>query len=133
MSMMYVWRGARPSVNWNRVAGTSYTPALNVREDSEGYTLELVAPGLSAEAFDLTLEHKVLTVRGTYPTPDEGQRYVWREQPAGSFARSVRFTRPIDAEGIAARYEQGVLTVRIPKAAEVQPRKITVNVPEISA
>lgn len=100
---------------------------LDLYETDAGYELHLAAPGLKAEEFEITLHKGVLTVRGkTERATPEGARAHVRELRYGSFARSVRFPTEVNAEGVTAALDAGVLTIQVPKAEAAQPRKITV-------
>jgi HSP20 family protein len=102
---------------------------VNVIEDAEGFTVQAVVPGVSPEAIDVSLENQVLTIKGELKQAelDENARYRMREQITGSFFRALRFSQPVDATNVSAQYDHGVLTLRLPKAAEAKPRKISVT------
>ncbi len=104
--------------------------AFDVAEDKEAYIVQAQLPGMNPNDIEINLENQVLTVKGEYPRtePAEGVRYHLRERKAGRFERSFRFRLPLDAAQVEARYEQGILHLRLPKVAAVQPRRIEVQV-----
>lgn len=103
--------------------------AYDVVEDPEGYTVRAVLPGINPNDLDISLSGQTLTIRGEVKEQElpQGARYYLRERATGRFARSIEFPVPLDADAVQANYEQGVLTVRVPKAAEVRPRRISVQ------
>lgn len=104
-----------------------YKPVLDVREHDEGWTLTADLPGLRPDDLDIHWEGDHLVLQGKVgqapsgeETEDEGWTLVRRERGAGTFARRVRFARPVDADGIEARLADGVLTVSVPRRAPIR-------------
>jgi HSP20 family protein len=112
-------------------AASAWTPAVDVRESEEELNLEFELPGVRPEAVEVTAENGVLTVRGEKRAErkesDERGRYHVVERSWGTFQRSFQLPAGIDEDKIEANFDQGVLTVRIPKAALPQPRRIQVK------
>jgi len=74
------------------------------------------------------VERNVLTVSAERSwQPQEGDQAIASERPQGSFSRQLFLGETLDAEGIAARYEHGVLTVTVPVAEQVKPRRIEIS------
>jgi HSP20 family protein len=113
---------------WSRQL-EGFTPALDVAEDDAGYTVKVTIPGVEPEAVDVTLTDNVLTVKGeTKAEKDmEQKNYRIRERRYGSFMRSIALPMPVEAEQVEATHEHGVLTLRLPKAEAVKPKRITVK------
>jgi HSP20 family protein len=101
---------------------------MDLFETENGYEVRLAAPGLTPEAFEITLHKGVLNVRAevAHVTP-EGARAHVRELRAGKLSRAVRFPVEVNADAVEASLESGVLTIRVPKAEVVQPRKIAIS------
>ena len=106
------------------------TPAMaasnpvNIRETATGYELELVAPGLKKDDFRVNVDNNMLTVSFEHKDEqkEEGQdgkvlRHEYRRQ---SFSRSFGIDDKVDASGISARYEDGILHLSVPKKPEAQ-------------
>lgn len=114
-------------------AYTQVTPqsnvALNVAEDAEGYMVEAFLPGFNPSDIEITLEKQVLTIRGERQAaaPAEGVRYHLRERNTGRFERSLRFPTLLNNDAVHADYSNGVLTIRLPKAEAIKPRRIEVK------
>ncbi len=86
-------------------------------------------PGINPEDLNVTLEDNVLTVQGEIKEDEtiEEETYHIRERRFGSFSRSLRFPVPVNANEIVAAYENGVLTLTVPKAEEVKPKRIEIK------
>ncbi len=111
----------------SRSAGSSSMPMDAYRRDSDVW-VHLDLPGVSADSIDISLERNVLTVSAQrdWARKEDDQLYVV-ERPRGSFTRQVHLGESLDADAIEADYHDGVLTLRIPIAEKVQPRKISVK------
>ena len=83
-------------------------------------------PGVKPEDVEITLEGDTLTIKGERPGPIENVDYVMRERPYGKFQRTLNINIPVDADKAEAKYENGLLTLSIPKAEAVKPKTIAV-------
>ena len=106
-------------------------PATNVIETNDAYKVELAAPGFDKKDFLLNIENGHLTIEAKHETKKEeksetGERFLRREFRYESFKRSFKLPQTVNIEAIAAVYEQGVLTVAIPKKEEAKP--VTKNI-----
>ena len=104
-------------------------PPVDVIEDPTGITLVADMPGVSKDNLNLRLEAQSLTVEGSLSLdlpPDMESRYA--EVRHQHYERTFALSRELDGEQATAELSNGVLTIRIPKTAEVAPRKIPVNV-----
>jgi HSP20 family protein len=97
---------------------------VDVREQDETYVLTAYVPGLKAEDLNIQIIEDTLTIEGEYGQ-HEGQSLMC-ELPAGSFRRALRLPAQLDAEKAEANIENGVLTLRIPKAESARPRIIKI-------
>lgn len=105
-----------------------YQPLTDIVETEEGVTLMLEMPGVAADDVDVTLEKRVLTIRGkVQPTTPEKLQLAYAEYGEGDFERSFTLSDDFDPEKIGASVAHGVLTVTLPRAAEAQPKKIAVT------
>lgn len=103
-------------------------PPLDLYDAGNSFVLEAEVPGFAAEDVKLTIEKEVLTLSGERKLEErEGFSLHRRERPPLKFARSVTLPARIDAERVAAKLEDGVLRIELPKAAEARPRQITVK------
>ena len=107
-----------------------WLPPVDVFEDKDAVRITAELPGVKPEDVKISLENNVLTVRGekrqtAEETTDRVHRY---ERTYGAFERSFAVPSTVDAEHIQASYDQGVLTVRLPKVERAKPRQIDVKV-----
>ncbi len=109
----------------------SWTPAVDVRESDNELRLELELPGIRPEDVELTADNGVLMIRGEKRSErkegEEGSRYHVVERSYGSFTRSFQLPHGLDEDKIEADYENGILSVHIPKTALPQPKKIQIG------
>lgn len=102
-------------------------PQVNILENKDGYTLEAEMPGVSKEGLEVLLEGNELTIIGRRRAPSTELQPVYRESYDRDYRRSFELDPAIDTKKITARIENGVLTLELPKAEEIKPRKITVE------
>jgi HSP20 family protein len=103
-------------------------PPVNVVETKEGYVLEAEMPGVGKDGLEVLLEDNELTIVGhRRPAGVEGAQPLYRESVDRDFRRAFVLDPTIDTAKISARMERGVLTLTLPKAEKVKPRKISVE------
>ena len=108
------------------------SPAVNISEDDNGYTIELAAPGIARKDFNLEVENDVLTISTEKKESKEESKpnFLRREFDYQTFKRSFQLPETIDQDKIKASHEAGILTLTIPKKEEeIQkaPRQIEVK------
>jgi HSP20 family protein len=103
------------------------TPPASVNETSEGYLLELEMPGVSKDGLEISIENNELSIVGRRSNPSIDGTLVHRESRPHNYRRSFEIDPSIDSAKIAARMNQGVVALTLPKAEEVKPRKIAVS------
>jgi HSP20 family protein len=102
-------------------------PPASVIEGSDGYTLEVEMPGVNKDGLDISIENNELTIIGRRSFPKiEGTRIHHESRPE-NFRRTFELDPSISADKISARIELGLVTLILPKAEHVKPRKITVS------
>jgi HSP20 family protein len=110
--------------------GSSFTPAVDIKENDNEIRLDLELPGLKPEDVEITAENGVLTVRGEKNVErKEGDesRYQIIERAYGTFMRTFQLPQGIDSDQIEAEFNNGVLSLHIPKAALPQPKRIEIS------
>ena len=113
--------------NGERAPEQFIAPAATVLENTDGYTLEVEMPGVSKENLEMWVENNELTIVGRRSMPSVEGTLLHRESRQENFRRAFELDPSIDAEKISAKVEQGVVTLTLPKAEQVKPRKITVS------
>lgn len=111
------------------LGGGDWVPAVDVREDADRYVVTVDLPGVKPDAVDINLEQGVLTISGERPTIPADQTAAYRrvERARGRFVRRFSVPETVDVEQVAARAQDGVLEVSIPKLAKVMARRIPVS------
>jgi len=111
-------------------AGNSSLP-VDLHEDAHGYTVSASLPGWKPEDVNITFQDGALTISGQYNNetnePEEGKTWHLRERRFGSFSRTFTFPTAVDADKAEAKFENGVLTLTLPKAESAKPRQIKIG------
>ena len=106
-------------------------PAVDVAETDTAYQVKAELPGIRKEDLDVTVDDGVLTIkaeRNDNQEQTENGQLIRQERSYGKFVRSLRLGANVDEETITAEYRDGMLRITLPKAKEVQPRKVEVSV-----
>jgi len=108
---------------------TSFVPRVDIVEEADHYRIDVDLPGLEAKDVSVTVERNVLTISGDRKLEKEEKRegYYRLERLSGGFARAFELPKDVDAEHIGAESKNGVLRVKLPKAAVARPRSIEVK------
>jgi HSP20 family protein len=110
--------------------GTTARPAampLDACRAGDEFVVELDLPGVDSSSIDVDVERNVLTVRAERPVRANDAELLTAERARGVFSRQLFLGDALDTERVAATYENGVLTLRIPVAERAKPRKIAVH------
>ncbi|HSR36757.1 MAG TPA: Hsp20/alpha crystallin family protein [Desulfurivibrionaceae bacterium] len=111
-----------------RPAGTVY-PALNISEDANVLYVRAEIPGVKATDLDISVEGDTLTISGERATCPKDQKlsYHRREIECGRFSRAITLPTKVNPDQVRAGFVNGVLTITLPKAEAVKPRKIEIK------
>jgi len=103
--------------------------ALDVNENDDAYTVTTNLPGVSLDDISVNIHDNVLTVSAEANATeyDENTRVLVQERRTGKFSRNLRFPMVVDGNAIEASFDNGVLSIVIPKAEEAKPRQIPVT------
>jgi HSP20 family protein len=113
----------RSTGNGGRVTG--FTPALDVRETDDEYLVMVDLPGVKSQDVTIEVNEQMLTLSGSRVPVETGDAQLV-ERPYGSFVRNLTLPKGVDSDAIAADYGDGVLTLHIPKPAQIKPKKIAI-------
>ena len=107
----------------------AFSPALDVEESEDGFTLHVEIPGVAADEVEVSLEENVLTIAGERRFYDGKDADTFRrlERQVGRFHRAVRLPDRVDGDRVEATYRDGLLTIAVPKAEDAKPRRIQVT------
>jgi HSP20 family protein len=116
------WRTTWPEFTGN-------TLAFDVYDSDNAYTAIAALPGLSADQINVKLHDGSLTISAELPQPQapENARPLLQERTFGKFSRTISLPQRVNADQVEAVYENGILTLTLPKVPEVQPKQIAVK------
>jgi HSP20 family protein len=119
-----------PATGGTGGATRRWVPAMDLVETDDHFVLRADLPGLGEADIDLSLEGDVLTLSGERKAEHEerGEGYYRVERSTGAFSRSLTLPEGVDGDAISARFDKGVLEVRIPKPEQRKPRKVQIAV-----
>jgi len=110
--------------------GGFWNPAVDIRENDNELRIDVELPGINPDEVEVTAENGVLTVRGEKRgerKEEDKTRYHVVERSYGSFMRSFQLPQGLDEDRIEASFDNGILSVHIPKSALPQPRRIQIT------
>lgn len=111
-----------------RTSGAGAYPLVNVFSDGDDYVLVAELPGVKKEDLDIQVVGDTLRLQGKKTIAHEpGASVHRRERSAGEFDRTLTLPTEIDAANVTAEYRDGVLTLRLPRAASAKPRSVVIN------
>ena len=115
------------SESWE--TASTWSLAIDVAETDDAYVVKASVPGIEPENLEITYSSNVLTIKGETKVEKEVNeaKYHMRERRYGSFSRSISIPSTVDVETIKADYDQGILTLTLPKADEAKPKRIVVK------
>lgn len=117
---------------WRSITGSEtggVMPAMDVHENADELVVTASLPGVKADDVDITITGQTLTIKGEMKADETVNRdqYLYRERRYGTFNRTIQLPVRVEGDKADATFEDGVLTLRIPKAEEVKPRQIKIH------
>jgi HSP20 family protein len=108
----------------------AFAPPVDIYEDTHKIVLNLEAPGMKQEQFDIQVENNTLTVRGErkFDTEQKEENYHRVERRYGAFYRAFTLPQTVNTEQVQASYDAGILRIELAKRAEARPKQIKVSV-----
>jgi HSP20 family protein len=100
---------------------------MDAWRDGDTFHVEFDLPGVNPDSIDLDVERNVVTVKAERPARADNAELIAAERPRGVFSRQLILGDNLDTERIAASYDAGVLTLKIPVAEQPKPRKISIT------
>ena len=102
---------------------------MDVESREDAFVISAMVPGIKNEDVNIQIEGEILTIEGEIKfEEDEKANWLMRERPRGRFSRRIGLPVGLEAEKAQASFENGILTLTIPKAPEARPKTIKVNV-----
>jgi HSP20 family protein len=108
---------------------------IDIYQDKKNLVVKAALPGVKPEELDITIADDILTIRGEHKEEQETEEddYIHRERYYGAFSRSVAIPTKVKSDKAEASFEEGVLTLTLPKAGEIKPRQVKVKPKAIKA
>jgi HSP20 family protein len=109
---------------------TSWAPAVDIHENEHELVVKADLPGIDPKDLDIRVENNILTIRGErrFEKKVNEDNYLRVERAYGSFSRSFSLANTVNPDGIKADYQNGVLTLNVPKREEAKPKQIKVTI-----
>lgn len=117
-------------MSWRTIGnGEAVTPPLDVHETEDHLVVTASLPGIRPDDVEITMVGQTLTLRGEFKADEHVQReqYLYRERRYGTFNRTLQLPVRVEGDKAEATFNDGILTLRIPKAEEVKPRQIRIS------
>ena len=120
----------RTEVGKEAMTVAEWSPLVDITEDDKEYLIKADLPEVDPKDLDIRVENNLLTIRGErkFEKKVNEENYLRVERSFGSFARSFTLANTVNPDAIKAEYQNGVLTLTIPKREEAKPKQIKVNV-----
>ncbi|MGC9512560.1 MAG: Hsp20/alpha crystallin family protein [Fidelibacterota bacterium] len=115
--------------SFNTMSNMSWSPSVDLEETKNDYIIHAELPGLNKKEIDISVENDVLTISGEKKerVQTKDSNILVSEIMSGHFSRSFRLPAQIDSEKIEAKWDNGVLVVKIPKSEVAKPKKIQIS------
>lgn len=114
----------RDLFDWSRTEGNGLVPRVNIKEEDDGFGVEIAAPGMKKDDFRVQLDNDMLTVSSEVSNnqQEEKDNYTRKEFSYHAFRRSFYLPNTVEADKINAKYEDGILSLWIPKKEEAKKK-----------
>jgi HSP20 family protein len=120
----------RPGALGSTMETTTAPAPLDVYETENRLVLKAVVPGVKPEDIDVSIAGDVLTIKGEYKSEEQSEErrnYLRQERRFGSFCRQLTLPGGLDTNKVTANFENGVLTLEMPKSEEVKPKTVRIT------
>lgn len=107
--------------------GHAWRLPVDVYSTPDEIVVTAAVPGVKPENVEISIEGDIVTIKGELPRPLENTNYIFQERAYGSFIRTLQLNVPIEADKAEAQFDNGLLTLTLPKAEAIKPRTIKVQ------
>ncbi|HEY3415847.1 MAG TPA: Hsp20/alpha crystallin family protein [Armatimonadota bacterium] len=107
-----------------------WAPAVDIEETDEALIFRAELPGMKVEQIDIQLTGDTLSIKGErkFEREEKGKQFVRIERAYGAFQRSFTLGLPVKQDGVRAAYREGILEITLPKAEEIKPKQVKVEI-----
>ncbi len=128
-SFSNVWSSFFNNEVFDPINAAASLPAVNIKETKENFQVELAAPGMKKDDFNVVLEKNLLKISSKKEEKNEDGKFTRKEFSYQSFLRTFTLPNTVDSESIEASYQDGILKLMIPKKEEAKEKPVrTINV-----
>jgi len=112
-----------------KVFHAMWTPSVDFSENEKEYIVRLEAPGIPKEDLEVNLEGQTLTLSGRreFVKEEKTEEYFWQEREQGRFVRAIQLPGAVDQAKVAASYQDGVMTIRLPKTEPSAKTRVAIK------
>ena len=111
----------------NSISQNQWNIPVDVTTKGDEFTISAALPGVSPDDLEVSLDERLLTIKGKTQSEDEEVNYFKRERRIGSFERTLRLPESLDLDKATTTYTHGVLSISIPRMEAKKPKQLTVN------
>ena len=111
----------------NRISQNQWTIPVDVTTKDDNFTISAALPGVSPADLEVSLDERLLTIKGKTESDDESVNYFKKERRIGSFERTLRLPESLDLDKATTSYVHGVLSISIPRTEATKPKQLTIN------
>ena len=111
----------------DRLSQYQWNIPVDVTTKGDDFTISAALPGVSPDNLEVSLDERLLTIKGKTQSEDEAVNYFKRERRIGSFERTLRLPESLDLDKATTTYTHGVLSISIPRIEAKKPKQLTVN------
>jgi HSP20 family protein len=119
-----------PFVAGTGLAAPAFSPQLDIKEGKDDFCISMELPGLTEKDIEVSVDNDVLSVSGEKKAErkEEGDDYIVAERSYGTFRREIPLGKDVDQNGINAKFQNGVLSLSLPKTKEAKKKTKRINV-----
>ena len=125
--LVNLFEGGYMNTRVDRLNAHPWNIPVDVTTKGDEFTISAALPGVSPDDLEVSLDERLLTIKGKTQSEDEEVNYFKRERRIGSFERTLRLPESLDLDKATTTYTHGVLSISIPRMEAKKPKQLTVN------
>ena len=125
--LVNLFEGGYMNTRVDRLNAHQWNIPVDVTTKGAEFTISAALPGVSPDDLEVSLDERLLTIKGKTQSEDEEVNYFKRERRIGSFERTLRLPESLDLDKATTTYTHGVLSINIPRMEAKKPKQLTVN------
>ena len=125
--LVNLFEGGYMNTRVDRLNAHKWNIPVDVTTKGDEFTISAALPGVSPDDLEVSLDERLLTIKGKTQSEDEEVNYFKRERRIGSFERTLRLPESLDLDKATTTYTHGVLSISVPRMEAKKPKQLTVN------